>query len=83
MQKGGNGVEGQQCFCSPMPRSGSHESVKSVANENVEVDRFTSLLLVLAGWGRMGMTSEGYFFLSPKPTSPNAAANCLNNTLIT
>jgi len=53
-----------------------------MANENVEVDRFTSLLLVLAGWGRMGMTSEG-FFLSPKPTSPNAAANCLNNTLIT
>lgn len=65
MQKGGNGVEGQQCFCSPMLRSGSHESVTSMANENVEVDRFTSLLLVLAGWGRMGMTSEG-FFLSPK-----------------
>ncbi len=59
MQKGGNGVEGQQCFCSPMPRSGSHESVTSMANENVEVDRSRA-----GGVGPNGNDVRGVFSLS-------------------
>jgi len=65
-----------------MLRSVSHDSVKSMANENVEVDRFTSLLSRAGGVGPNGNDVRGGF-LSPKLTSPNAAANCLNNTLIT